>query len=371
MARVRIRVARRGRVELHEVDGPDVSLGREPGSGLELLDDGVAPRHALLLARRGRLILVDLGLAPRGVALGGVRAFAPTVLEPHQTFMLGELELSARLLAGDEPELRSTSWDGRPVALELCSADPGVRRLRLAGAPGEAAEVSVLAPGIAAARRVAFFAAFSAEHALPAEGRAPAAVVASRAGADAMIGALERLPEGLRLDSVLAAARRGAVRLPVEACLVILAQVARALELDARRGGHGALCPAFVQLGLDGSVTLLRPGPSRRPEVEAYLAPERRYGLDPSSAADAFALGRLAADLLGASAPSAPLVAHVPRLLVEDPVARPSASSWAGALVALAHEAGLDPTGLHVGRVVRLLYGELSRPLARRPRDPA
>ncbi|MCK6546850.1 FHA domain-containing protein kinase [Myxococcota bacterium] len=366
MPLVRVRVEYRGRVELHEVEGPDVELGRDRRADVVLHHESVAPRHARLMLRRGRLILADLGLAKQGTTRGRERLFAPVALAEGEPFGVGEVSLAAWSVAPGDEGLSQRSIETSSVGVELESADPGARRYRVQLDDGARAELAIARPEL---RRVDAE-AWLAKARATGPGRPPQLVPLAWWGVHERSPYLiERLPEGLRLAQLLDGVARGALTLPLEAVVVIIAQLAEAVAaFEQTWGVHGSLDPRMVHLGLEGAVVLLRPGPlatSPRAIEDAYLAPERRFGLPPTPSSDAFALGVLGKAVLGRRR-DCPVrlralcywLAHV------TPTSRPrDLTAIAAELRDAAQAASLDPTAGHVARAVRLLAPNLVRPL--------
>lgn len=376
MPLVRVRVACWGRVELHEVEGPDLELGRDPRADVVLHHDSVAPRHARLVLRRGRLILADLGLAKQGTSRGRERLLAPVALQPGERFGVGEVSLAAWPVVRGDEGLSGRRVEASVVSAELESADPGARRYRAVLDDGAPAELVVARPDLPLAAAEAWLA--RARGTGP--GRPPhVAPLAGWGVHDRSPYLIERLPEGLRLAQVLEGVERGTVTLPLEAIVVVIAQLAEAVAaFESTWGVHGALDPRAVHLGLDGGVVLLRPGPlamGPRAIDDGCLAPERRFGEPPETASDAFSLGVLGKSVL-ARRRDCPVriralcywLAHV------EPTSRPKdLTAVAAELRDAAQAASLDPTAGHVGRVVRLLAPNMARPLCtvRVPSAPA
>jgi hypothetical protein len=185
---------------------------------------------------------------------------------------------------------------------------------------------------------------------------------------------MEAVPGGVRLAHVARAVAQGRLHLPIEARVAIAAQVTDAVAAaHIVWGPHGGIEPRSVQLGLGGSVSLLRAGPRPRgfddPERRPFLAPERCYGAPATIEADAFSAGAIAR-LLGAfdndSGWPEELRFTIARLRAEAPPERPrDLRCVARALREAACARGLDPSVAHVARVVRLLAPSLARPLAR------
>jgi hypothetical protein len=308
---VRLRVRSGARSELHTVPTGDVLLGRRPGCDLAIDHPSVAEEHARLLIRRGRLILVDLGTAPKGTRVGGRRLQAPIAMRDGAAFRLGDVHLNAWVEEQLSPWIGARVLDFR-VEREIEAGERGVKRYLARAEDGRRSEL-VIAPG-----------------------REPL---------------LESSAEGIRLVAVVRAVARK-LRLPLEAWVAIVAQLAEAAGAFHRRGEvHGAIGPWLVQLGFDGSVNLLG-------------ASQRSRGQD--AEADRLAVERLTRVLLGPEgrrradwpAPFDPILTHLMAPASE-------LVEVAGLLRGVAHAEKLDPSTAHVARVVRLLAPDLERPLAR------
>lgn len=370
MSLVRFRVECRGRVELHEVPRPDVEIGREAGCDLAIDHASVAPRHARVLLRRGALILADLGLARTGTTRGQERVLAPITLRPGEAFRLGDVTLSA--WPGDE---RATSAFGTAlpfgvVGTELESPDPKVRRYRVLREQQASAEIALLDADVedGTAQRWCAQVQRSSD---------PSPSLPAVLGRGEIAGrpyAIEAVVPGMRLAALLGGVARGTLELPIEAAVATLAHLAESVAaMVGGWGPHGAIDPGRVQLGLDGSVMLLRPGPIIGPSaaLDDYVAPERRLSPDPSLPGDAFALGVIGKRLLS-SRDDCPIriraifywLAHV------DPARRPQdLRALAGELRSAAQTAGLDPTFGHVARVTRLMAPDPGRTMCTVTRD--
>lgn len=333
MSGLRVRLTARDRSELLALPGPDVVIGSDPDADLVLDHPSVAPTHARLILRRGRVIIADLGHSPTGVTRGSDRLHAPVTLNPGGAVGVGDLRLEA--------------WVG-PVILHASAhehecPDPGLRRFPDFGGarPGEHL---YLEPGVASASW---------------EERARA--VALREG-DHLF---EPLPPGLRWSRLERAVREGRVSLPTEALVVLAVELLSAYGPFARTfGPHGLIDGRRVHLGLDGSLRILLPGPVdhfRDPAQLEALAPERRYGLRPTHEADVYSLGVM----LGALDPESriPGLSKVlPGLLAEEPEGRRAELPWVvEVLRAQAHQQGLDPAAHHLARAVRVVEPDPAR----------
>lgn len=353
-------------MELVEVDALDVDIGRDARCGLCLHHPSVAPRHARVLLRRGRLILADLGLARGGTTRGAQRVLAPVTLSPGERFGIGEVELASWPVEGGGPGLPGGGAPGLELGAELESADDGVRRYLLRTGEGRRAELAIARAELARDVGAAWWAA------------ARSSDVGDRVGLPRVSFSLhaerhhliEVLPEGLRLEAVLERVASRAIELPVEVSIALVAHLGAALvSMHEAWGPHGGIQPRNVHLGVDGSVWLLRPGPLARSLgaiPDPLLAPELRFGGCPSHAGDVFALGALAKVLLAHRGDCPPRLRALLRWLAHaEPSRRPrELRAVAEELEAAAHSAALDPTFGHVARLVRLMEPLPGRPLA-------
>lgn len=338
------------RAEVHQLAKGTVSIGSGPAADLRVPHSSVYPLHARLLLRRGRLLLVGAGGAQRAVRVGTRPVYAPVVLADGAVFGLGEVELSAELAPPGWVELVGRPVQGHTISVER-PASGGLRRFSLSGSDAE-----LLVSGQASAEVEPWVKAMR-DSVSPEQARRLAALteVADLEGRAAFI---EALGPGVRLGRVIAQAEDDKLTIPLPARLHIVAEVAAALgALHARAGAHGALDPDHVSLGIDGSVSVLRPGPSPAP-ARRYASPERRRGGRASKAADSWGLARVAA-ALGAFAD--PGLEELKRLFLR--LSRPEPERRPLDLLALSEEVqaaavglGLDPSTGHTARLARLLY---------------
>lgn len=330
---LRLRLEHRGRVELFELPGPDVVLGRSDDVDLRIEHPSIAPKHAKVLVRRDRLILVEL----QGVVgLEGARLHAPVTLRPGEAVRLGDVMLSA--WPRSEPGPVGEEIGGASIAREIDPVAPGTRRFE-GGRQEARVEVTLVEPDVTEEERVHW------RRWIQRAGRA------ELSGQDVLV---EPVPSGVQLSQVIAAADAGVVRPSLEVALVVGRRLAEALvELHAAAGPHAGLVPAAVQLGMDGEIVLRMPGP--RPtdprEQRLYCSPTRRMNLLPSVADDAFALAAVVRSLSAGAldqvmAPFADL--RTPRAFREAAAALPAASD----------RLRLDPSQAHVARIARLLVPE-------------
>lgn len=328
-------------------------IGRGPHAEVEVDDLDVAPRHARLLVRRGRVVLAgfDAPIERRGHPI-----HAPVVLEPDEPFSISKVQLSAKIV--DDDAFIGASVGGFQLGREI-SVDPDHRRFVALAPDVPHAELVTPSSDIGEWWRV------WAEAPTSPGGQIPE-IIARGAALDATHAIpwlIERLEPGLRLSEVLAAARAGKVTLPVELALVTLAQTAEAAALDPR-GHHGAIEPAMIHLGDTGAVWLVRPGP--RPDGygdvrrRAFLSTERRFGLPPTSLDDVFALGVLARAFLEAAPHE--LLERLSTALTAPRESRATLDAVRAELLELANRGPFDPSRTHVSRVVRLLVGD-SKPI--------
>lgn len=329
MTRLRVRVECGSRVELHEVSG-DAAIGRAADCELQIDHDTVAPRHARICLRRGRVILVDLGGSQKGVRIDGTNIGAPVTLNPGDTFEIGEVSLSVWPV--DVASLVGQTVDGFCVFCELDALDDDVRRFRARAQDGREAELVALA---------------------------------------GVPYAIDIVEAGMRLSNVVEAVSQDNLHLPIETAVVVLASLCEAVADRHRElGPHGAVEPRLIHLTRHGAVRLLGAGPSPArlddPARRPYLAPERRYGGPPTKAADAWSVAALAGTLVGARrALPAPLDAVLEPLSSLEPSLRSSdVRGVARQLRDTAHALGLDPSVAHVQRLVGLYAVDHPRPLA-------
>jgi hypothetical protein len=335
MASLRVRVSSGARRELHELEGADIALGRHPSADLSIDHPSVADLHARLLIRRSRLILVDLGTAPKGTRVRGARLQAPIALGARTPFFLGEIKLSAWITSdADGPWIEAVQ--GFEIRAELDGAERGYRRFLVSDRAGRTGEL-VVPPKTSP------------------EPSGPGPVVLARGARFGRPFWIEDVPRGVRLEALAEAAMSGKLRLPLEGWVAIVAQVAEAagaLHLAGR--AHGSIEPRRIQLGHDGSISLLRPA----------LAAGTIEG-------DILAIGRIARMLLGPEgrkrADWKPSFDPVLGSLLGRPIDRPKEhlAEAARTLRNLAHEVSLDPSTAHITRLVRLLSAERQTPLAR------
>lgn len=93
-----IRIVERLSGALHscQLDGEEVTLGRLPDNELVLPGMTVSRRHARLLQRAGRIIVVDLA-STNGTWLNGRRLDGPEVLDPDDLLVIGDFVVTAEL----------------------------------------------------------------------------------------------------------------------------------------------------------------------------------------------------------------------------------------------------------------------------------
>lgn len=357
MPRLVVTLALGARVEVHELDGARVDLGSASDCDLRLRHPSIEPRHARLMARRGRVVLVDLGAA-RGVRLGARVVRAPVLLDPDASFGVGELRASARVEDGP-------SWVGTELPLGGAPRAAGLRLrarlpdseaglLRLVGAleDGVRVGVRVARAALDPARRDAWLEAAASAPTGPHHARVLGAGLR-----DGQAWLAESMRPGVPLTALLAAVGRRRVTVPTEAVVALVAQLAEAL--DARGAPHGDLVPDSVRLGLDGAVEVLLPGPELAADVvtrRPFLSERRRCGAAATADCDRFALAALVRALRLEGVPAAALVA-----------ALEGGASWsatAAAARAGAHALGLDPSTGHLARLARLLDLDDAAPLA-------
>jgi hypothetical protein len=365
MALVRLRVACRGRVEIHEVDGPDIEIGRDHDCALSVDHPSVASRHAVILIRRNRMILSAPSHTAGGTTRGGDRVLAPVALADGETFTLGDVSFAGWIVHPRDRGIAGRALAIGCVANELESPDHHVRRYEISGGSeaGELAVASRDVPSAAAQRWIAR---------MRESGRA-SPHLATLLGSDPIDdqeAIFERVHEGIRLASLIDGVQGGLVTVPVEAMIVVFAHLADAVAAIGRViDAHGAIDPRSVQLGIDGSISLLRPAPliDGRSLADELVAPERRISFEATPAGDAFALGKIGARVLALSDGAPPRIRAICAWLAHaEPRRRPTdLAELAAELRAAAMRDGLDPTYNHVARAVRVLAPAHARPLAR------
>lgn len=374
MSRVGFRVACRGRAELSEVQGPDIEIGRDARCDLVIDHASIAPIHARILVRRGRVILAEAGSGKAAITLGRERLFAPVTLAGSDQVGLGDVRISAWVVADVDRSLVDRTIEGARVVEEIESGEATLRRYRACIGDGRGGEIAVLHHLPPPSRLGLFDLALDRwrerlARALEAR-RSRMARVVRFGHVDGRPYVLEIVPSGMRLRSLLDGIARRTVHLPIEALIVVFAHMADAIgDVHVEWGPHGALDPSRIHLGLDGSVTVIHPGPiplSERPLEDVFLAPERRHGLEPSAAGDAFALGMLGKSMLGERADCPMRIRAICYWLGHAaPERRPQdLVEVAGELRAAALGAGFDPTFGHLARAVRLLAPHFARRLS-------
>jgi hypothetical protein len=340
MASVRFVVARRGRVEVHERPGPDLFLGRGPRADLTIDDDRLAERHVHVLVRRGRILVTDLGRGRAGLAREDERVRAPITVAPDEVLRLNDLRLSFSLADPDWPSLVGAQVDGARVAHEHATPDRTVRAFRLA----DERWITVR--------------------------REPRSVDDGLELFDGRIAVVESEGPQIPATALFDALEAGLLTVPAEVSAVLACHLAEGVaQHHARRGPHGAIEPRRLHLGLDGSVRLWSPGPDvdlSEPLLDPFLAPERRYGLLPSLAADAYAVGVLARRLLAPHSNLGRLGEVLTPLFATRPQDRPrDLKAVAGALADATAASGLDATYQHAARAIRAIAGPMLRPIVR------
>lgn len=366
MGWVRFRVAWRGLVELHEVLGQDLMIGSDPRCDLVITHPTVARRHAKVLIRRGRLLLLDVGQSKQGTTRGKERLAAPVTLAPGESFGVGEVQVRAWSIAAEERGLVGQELPQGRVVAELESFDPALRLYRVEAVGGRA---ELMVPQ-EAAQGVDFWRA-RLNRALAAR-LAPGTSLLELDGAPAL---LEPIPDGIRLNFLLEAVEAGRCQLPPSMALLALFDLLEGLiALSGPFGPHGALAPCRAHLGTDGMISLLRPGPQTLPQRSDHSPPERGPLADPpavgpSAAADLYALGVILKRLTQASGPGglAALNALAVWFCHADPSCRPASLEEAHAAAQEVARAlpALGQARRQLANLVRLLCPDSSRTLGR------
>lgn len=106
-------------MELFVVEGPDAGrsfalgpqsvIGRDPTAAINLVDEEVSRRHALITVGEGRVIVEDLG-SSNGTLIDSHPIVEETDLQPGQRLGVGQtvLELRIREPIGDPEDLKAT-----------------------------------------------------------------------------------------------------------------------------------------------------------------------------------------------------------------------------------------------------------------------
>ncbi len=106
-------------MELFVVDGPDNGrsfalgpqsvIGRDPTAAINLVDEEVSRRHALLSLDQGRVTVEDLG-SSNGTFVGEIKIGGETELDPGERMRVGQtvMELRQSESAGDPENLPPT-----------------------------------------------------------------------------------------------------------------------------------------------------------------------------------------------------------------------------------------------------------------------
>lgn len=336
--------------EIHHVPGEDVVIGGGAEADLELLDaEGVAARHVRVLARRGQLVIVDLG-SRTGTVVRGELIRAPVVLAPGHRMELGAaaLPIWAWPDAEDSPRpgdrVEGPGAEAARLGEERVSRSGDLRWfIRAEGAGLE--QCSVPARAFEPAVLEAWLTRVQSSAARPSAYLAELVTIGRVRGRPCVV---ERLPPHVTLTQVDDALREGRLKPSLAFSYGLAAQLLEAVATyHAGAGPHGALHPDSFLLGLDGRLILRRPGPSPGdPDDEhqrRYLSPARRCGGPPSVLDDRFSLAAL--DGLGRFIPAG--------ALVDTPLEAIARGLREGAV-----EAGLDPSAGQLRQVARLLHRE-------------
>ena len=246
---IRVQVELNQRSEWCELDGQSWVIGGHHSCELRLSHASVADRHAHLLLRRGRLIVVDCGQAKRGTVVNGHRIAAPVVLGTQGCFGVGELwvkveHVEERCLEG----IRLNDFG--MVGIELPPGIGGVRRFQLSASK----ELVVAREPIDVDAWAARVGNCRTQH------MTQALLWTNIHGKPAVV---ESVPSGIRLSQVLRVEQTGLLHIPLAARGLIAAHIARALDQRSIEvsAPHGGVSSDMVHLSLDGQALLLVPGP--------------------------------------------------------------------------------------------------------------
>ncbi|MEU4093520.1 FHA domain-containing protein [Streptomyces sp. NPDC026673] len=132
----------------HAIPAGYSEIGRHPGSGIRLDEEGVSRRHAAVNRAGSHVVLSDLG-STNGTYLNGALLDAPRPLHDGDLLRIGHVELrlsveSARPARPARPDAEEADTPGTAGAREAGqAAEPGepgeARQAGEAGEPGEAA----------------------------------------------------------------------------------------------------------------------------------------------------------------------------------------------------------------------------------------
>jgi len=106
-------------------DKPEVTLGRVPGNDVVLPHASVSRRHARIVVKSEKFILVDLK-STNGTFVNGRRLTSPLVIHEHDLIAIGDVRISV-----EEEEAPTTEWFPAPPL------DPVEERLIAAVAGGD------------------------------------------------------------------------------------------------------------------------------------------------------------------------------------------------------------------------------------------
>ena len=98
-------------------DKPEITIGRVPGNDVVLPHGSVSRRHARIVIKEEKFILVDLR-STNGTFVNGRRITSPLVITEHDHLSIGDLRISV-----EEEEAPTTEWFPAP------SLDPVEERL--------------------------------------------------------------------------------------------------------------------------------------------------------------------------------------------------------------------------------------------------
>lgn len=103
--------------QIYPLDGPELTIGREPSSDIVINDPEVSRRHARLFLQGQNYVIEDYG-STNGTSVNGQRLVGPYILRPGEMVTLGE---NTHLLFEEmfaDPNVTRVSAINQPVAAQ-------------------------------------------------------------------------------------------------------------------------------------------------------------------------------------------------------------------------------------------------------------